>query len=132
MSKFTEAELAYLKLQRLGRLGTVNKRGEPQVAAVSFRYNEELDTIDIAGYNMETSQKYRNVARNGLASFLVDDVLPPWKTRSLEIRGRAEAVPDGNPVGPAGVSSALIRITPTRIIFWDASVEPQVGSRRDV
>lgn len=132
MSKFSEAELAYLKSQRLGRLGTVNKRGEPQVAAVGFRYNEELDTIDIGGYNMETSQKYRNVARNGLASFLVDDVLPPWKTRSLEIRGRAEVVPDGGQAQRPDMSSALIRITPTRIIFWDASVEPPVGSKRDV
>ena len=32
MSKFTEAELAYLRTQRLGRLATVNERGEPQVA----------------------------------------------------------------------------------------------------
>lgn len=132
MSKFSEAELAYLKSQKLGRLGTVNKRGEPQVAAVGFRYNEELDTIDIGGYNMETSQKYRNVARNGLASFLVDDVLPPWKTRSLEIRGRAEVVPEGGQAQRSDMSPALIRITPTRIIFWDASAEPPVSSRRDV
>ena len=132
MSKFSEAELAYLQSQKLGRLATVNQRGEPQVAAVGFRYNAELDTIDIGGYNMETSQKFRNIARNGLASFLVDDVLPPWKTRSLEIRGNAEAIPEGGPVLRAGMSPALIRITPTRIIFWDASVEPQVSSKRNV
>ncbi len=39
LSKFTEAELEYLQSQRLGRLATVNQRGEPQVAAVGFRYN---------------------------------------------------------------------------------------------
>lgn len=132
MSKFTEAELAYLGTQRLGRLATVNARGEPQVAAVGFRYNAELDTIDIGGYDMANTQKFRNVARNGLVSFLVDDVLPPWKTRSMEIRGHAEAVADGGQPMRPNMSPALIRITPKRIIFWDATNEPPTGSRRDV
>jgi pyridoxamine 5'-phosphate oxidase family protein len=133
MSKFTEAELEYLKTQRLGRLGTINKRGEPQVAAVGFRYNAELDTIDIAGRDMANTQKFRNIAHNDLVSFLVDDVLPPWKPRSLEIRGHAQALAEGakETFGPH-VSSALIRITPTRIIFWDATVEPVTGSTRNV
>lgn len=132
MSKFTEAELAYLRTQRLGRLATVNERGEPQVAAVGFRYNPEFDTIDIGGYDMAKTQKFRNVARNGLASFLVDDVLPPWKTRSLEIRGHAQALAEGGqPVRP-NMSSAVIRITPRRIIFWDATIDPPIGSKRNV
>ncbi len=69
LSKFTEAELEYLQSQRLGRLATVNQRGEPQVAAVGFRYNSELDTIDIGGHDMANSQKFRNIARNGLVFF---------------------------------------------------------------
>ncbi len=69
LSKFTEAELEYLQSHRLGRLATVNQRGEPQVAAVGFRYNPELDTIDIGGRGMANSQKFRNIARNGLVSF---------------------------------------------------------------
>src|SRR5437660_7588842 len=101
MSKFTAAELAYLQSQRLGRLATVNERGEPQVAAVGFRYNPEFDTIDIGGYDMANTQKFRNVARNGLASLLVDDVLPPWRTRSFEIRGHAHALLEGGqPIRP--------------------------------
>jgi pyridoxamine 5'-phosphate oxidase family protein len=132
VSKFTEAELAYLRTQRLGRLATVNERGEPQVAAVGFRYNPEFDTIDIGGYDMANTQKFRNVARNGLVSLLVDDVLPPWKTRSLEIRGHAQALADGGrPVAP-NMSSAMIRITPRRIIFWDATTDPVTGSKRNV
>ena len=131
MSKFTEAELEYLQSQRLGRLATVNERGEPQVAAVGFRYNPEFDTIDIGGYDMANTQKFRNVARNGLASLLVDDVLPPWKTRSLEIRGYAQALPEGGYLRP-NMSPALIRITPRRIIFWDATNDPPTGSKRNV
>jgi pyridoxamine 5'-phosphate oxidase family protein len=132
LSKFIAAELEYLQTQRLGRLATVNKRGEPQVAAVGFHYNPELDTIDIGGYDMANTQKFRNIARNGLASLLVDDVLPPWKTRSMEIRGQAQALPeDDQPVAP-NRSPALIRITPSRIIFWDATIDPPVGSKRNV
>ena len=132
MSKFTQAELEYLQTQRLGRLATVNERGEPQVAAVGFRYNPEFDTIDIGGYDLADTQKFRNIARNGLASFLVDDVLPPWKTRSFEVRGYAEALLEGGqPVRP-NMSSAVIRITPRRIIFWDATTDPPVGSKRNV
>jgi pyridoxamine 5'-phosphate oxidase family protein len=132
VSKFTEAELKYLKTQRLGRLATVNQRSEPQVAAVGFRYNAELDTIDIGGYDMANSQKFRNIARNGLVSLLVDDVLPPWKTRSLEIRGHAQALLDGGQSVAPNMSPALIRITPKRIIFWDATTDPSTGSKRDV
>jgi pyridoxamine 5'-phosphate oxidase family protein len=132
LSKFTEAELAYLQSQRLGRLATVNKNGEPQVAPVGFRYNAELDTIDIGGYDNANSQKFRNIARNGLAAFVVDDVLPPWKTRLLEIRGQAQALPNGGQEAIApDVSPALIRITPRRIIFWDATTEPPTGSKRN-
>jgi pyridoxamine 5'-phosphate oxidase family protein len=132
LSKFSEEELKYLRTQRLGRLATVNERGEPQVAAVGFRYNPELDTIDIGGRDMANTQKFRNIARNGLVSFLVDDVLPPWKTRSLEIRGSAEALPEGGQTVASFMSPALIRITPRRIIFWDATNDPPTGSRRNV
>jgi pyridoxamine 5'-phosphate oxidase family protein len=127
LSRFTETELEYLQSQQLGRLGTVNKRGEPQVAAVGFQYNPELDTIDIGGHNMTTSQKFLNVARNGTASFLIDDVPEQWKPRSLEIRGHAEALPDASYLQTPGV----IRITPKRVIFYDMA-RPNIGSRRNV
>jgi pyridoxamine 5'-phosphate oxidase family protein len=132
MSVFTEAELAYLQSQRLGRLATVNKNGEPQVAAVGLHYNAELDTIDIGGRDNANTQKFRNIARNGLASLLIDDVLPPWKPRSLEIRGHAEALAEGGKAIAPNLSPALIRITPKRIIFFDTTVEPTAYSRRDV
>lgn len=131
LSKLTEAEREYLQSQRLGRLATVNQRGEPQVAAVGFQYNPEHDTIDIGGYDMANSQKFRNIARNGLASLLVDDVQPPWKTRSLEIRGHAQALLEGGESIVPG-SPALIRITPRRVIFWDATIDPLIGSKRNV
>src|SRR5437588_9065501 len=91
MSKFTDIELEYLKTQRLGRLATINKNGEPQIAPVTFRYNAELDAIDIGGLNMGESQKFRNVARNGLASFIIDDVLPPFQPPASRFAGTPKA-----------------------------------------
>jgi pyridoxamine 5'-phosphate oxidase family protein len=132
MSVFTEAELAYLQSQRLGRLATVNKNGEPQIAAVGFRYNAELDTIDIGGYDNGNTQKFRNIARNGLASFLVDDVQPPWKPRLLEIRGRAQALAEGGQSIAPNLSPALIRIVPKRIIIHDSTSEPPAHAQRNV
>ncbi|GAC1652982.1 MAG: hypothetical protein NVS4B12_24620 [Ktedonobacteraceae bacterium] len=62
MSNFTQTEIDYLQSQRLGRLATVNEAGEPHVVPVSFRYNAELDTIDIGGHNMGKSKKFRDAA----------------------------------------------------------------------
>ena len=134
MSKFTDIELEYLKTQRLGRLATINKNGEPQIAPVTFRYNAEMDTIDIGGLNSGESQKYRNVVRNGLASFVIDDVLPPFQPRGIEVRGRAEALPEGGKSISPNFSPAMIRLIPGRIISWNlTSGDPaQTHSARNV
>ncbi len=67
-----------------------------------------------------------------MVSFLVDDVLPPWQTRNMEIRGRAEALYDGGESTAPGNSPAMIRIRPGRIIFWDATTNPPTGSKRNI
>ena len=56
------------------------------------RFNERLGTIDIAGYQMSKSRKFRNLARNDKVAFVVDDIpsRDPWRVRCLEIRGTAE------------------------------------------
>src|SRR5205085_5238211 len=134
MSKFTDIELEYLKTQRLGRLATVNKNGEPQIAPVTFRYNAELDTIDIGGLNMGETQKFRNVSHNGMASFVIDDIAPPFQPRGIEIRGHAEALHNGGQQISPDFSPALIRLAPQRIISWNlTSGDPaQTHSARNV
>lgn len=118
MSVFTPAEIEYLGSQRLGRLATVNSKGDPHVVPVSFRYNAELDTIDIGGHNIAQSRKFRDAARQGRVAFVVDDVLPPWKPRGIEIRGRAEVFPTGGQEIIASFAPELIRVYPNRIIGW--------------
>jgi len=113
MSAFTATELAYLAGQRLGRIATAQPDGTLQVSPVGFRYNDTLDTIDISGYNLADSKKFRNIADNGRVAFVVDDLasVQPWRPRCLEIRGTAEALTDG-PRGP------IIRIHPGRVISF--------------
>lgn len=110
-----------MKTQRIGRLATVNQRGEPQNKPVGFRYNPELDTIDIGGPANGKTQKFRNIARNGLASFVVDDMTAQGVGGGIEIRAYAEVLPDGGETVSPGFSPELIRLTPKRIITWDLS-----------
>lgn len=110
---FTESEITYMAGQRLGRLATVQEgSGVLQVSPVGFAYNPTTETIDIAGFNLTKSQKFRNVARNGRAAFVVDDLasVEPWRVRCIEIRGDAEAIE--NPDAP------LIRLHPKRVIAF--------------
>jgi pyridoxamine 5'-phosphate oxidase family protein len=105
---FHDFEVEYLRTQRLGRLATAQPDGTRPVSPVGFTYNAELGTIDIGEFRMRRSRKYRNVAANGRAAFVVDDLISvePWRVRCLEVRGTAEAVGD------------LIRLHPARIISF--------------
>ncbi len=112
MSVFTEAELQYLAGgQQLGRLATVGADGTPHVVPVAWIYNAATDTIDIGGYELERSKKFRDVARSGRAAIVIDDLAStePWRPRAVEVRGRAEAI---------ALPTPLIRIHPERIVSW--------------
>jgi pyridoxamine 5'-phosphate oxidase family protein len=119
MGTFTEAELAYLKSQRLGRLATVATDGYPQNNPVGFRIDPERGTVEIGGHELGASRKFANVRANSKVSFVVDDLVSvdPWRVRGLEIRGDAEALTGQTPWLP-GFSPELIRIHPRRIVAW--------------
>ncbi|MEU8271349.1 PPOX class F420-dependent oxidoreductase [Sphaerisporangium sp. NPDC049002] len=133
---FTQVEIDYLATQRLGRLATVQPDGTLQVSPVGFSYNADLATIDIGGYNMAASRKYRNVAGNGRVAFVVDDIasVRPWRVRCVEIRGLGEAIE--HPSDSASqVTGPIIRVRPRRIISFgldDSDVDPHklIPSRR--
>lgn len=116
MSVFTPEEIAYLESQQLGRLATIDATGNPHLVPVGFRYNAELDTIDIGGFRNSQTKKYRDVLRDGRVAFLVDDVLPPWQPRFIEVRGHAAALAEGGKQVNPDYDGALIRISPTRIV----------------
>ena len=132
MSAFTRAEIEYLQGQQLGRLATVNESGEPHVVPTSFRYNPELDTIDIGGHNLAASKKFRDVARTGRVAFVVDDVLPPWQARGVEVRGWAEVFSEGRRDVNSDFDVELIRVHPTRIVGWGVETDPYRPNSRSV
>jgi pyridoxamine 5'-phosphate oxidase family protein len=130
-SIFTPAELAYLRGQRLARLATIGPDGAPQVRPVGFRVDAENGTVDIPGLQNPSTQKWRNVVRDGRVALVVDDVVPePWRPRALEIRGTAEALPDVMPAGFPGVRPGVIRIHPERILVFGLDDPDSPGARR--
>ena len=110
MSTFTEAELTYLRGERrLGRLATVGSDNMPHIAPVGWHLDPDAGTIVITGRDLAATKKFRDVAHTGRAAIVIDDVLPPWQPRGVEIRGRATAI---------GGAQPRIQIQPTRIVSW--------------
>jgi pyridoxamine 5'-phosphate oxidase family protein len=104
-------------------LATVGKDGTPHVVPVGmWRHDPEYDAIDVGGREFERSKKFRDVARGGRAAIVIDDLAStdPWRPRGIEIRGRAEAITDPEP---------LIRIHPGRIVSW--GLEDEASPRRN-
>lgn len=132
MSRFTGSEVAYLASQRLGRLATVGRDGQPHVVPTSFRYDGEHDTIDIGGHDFSLRKKYRDVRASPLVAFVVDDIasISPWRVRGIEVRGEAEVLETGGEgLGP-GFAPQMFRIWPSRIVSWglDELTPPQPDS----
>ena len=125
MSVFTEDERDYLLSGiRFGRLATVGPDGTPHVVPTGFRYNSDLDTIDIGGRDFAKRKKYRDVLRNPKVAFVVDDLasVNPWRVRGIEIRGEADVLDTGGTELMRGFDPEMFRITakcPRRLIVKD-------------
>lgn len=131
MSNFTPDQLAFLNgsggERRLGRIATVGEDGTPHVVPVGmWIHNVAEDAIEVRGRGLEATKKFADVTRNGRAAIVVDDLasIDPFRPRAVEVRGRAEAVTDPEP---------LIRIHPERIVSWGTNPErPSERSTRTV
>ena len=130
----TTAEQQFLTRQKQGHLTTVGPDGWPQVKPLGFTWNAQLGTVDIAGFNMAGSAKYRNVAANPKVAFVVDEVTDENKmegVRFLEIRGWAEQVTAAAPADPH-LAAELIRIHPTRVVGFNVDCYGPVVKARDL
>jgi pyridoxamine 5'-phosphate oxidase family protein len=117
MAELTDAQIAYLDSQLLGRLATAGADHRPHVVPTSFRYNRELGTLDVGGHHVATTKKYRDVQANPYAALVVDDLVStdPWTPRMLEVRGRAEPIESGGEELGPGFGDAFIRIHPEKV-----------------
>jgi pyridoxamine 5'-phosphate oxidase family protein len=125
MSVYTEAELAYLRGERrLAHVATVGGDGTPHVTPVGmWSVDPDSGVVEVTGHSFAATKKFRDVARGGRAAIVVDDVLPPWQPRGVEIRGRADAVDSPRP---------HIRIHPERIVGWGLDDTGGARNARDV
>lgn len=129
---FKTHEIEFMKAADLARLATIQPDGTLQNSPVGFTYNHDLGTLDIHGYRMSKSRKFRNLASNNTVALVIDDIVSrnPWRVRCLEIRGTAEQIESGEKrAEPNGdeIDTAIIRITPRRIISFgidDIDTEP--------
>ena len=85
-----------------------------------FRYNAELDTIDIGGHDFARRKKYQDVQRNPRVAFLVDDLasVNPWRVRGIEVRGEAEVLTSGGEALGPGFAPEMFRLRARRIVSW--------------
>lgn len=128
---FTDAEERFLARQSHGYLATIGPDGTPQVKPLGFSYNRALGTIDISGFNMARSAKYRNVRRNPKVSFVVDEVTEPTMEGAhfLEIRGLAETA--AGQEDPSGhLDPEIIRIHPRRVVAFNVDPDHPVDPSR--
>jgi pyridoxamine 5'-phosphate oxidase family protein len=130
---FTDAELEYLRTQRLGRLATLAPDGTLQNSPVGFEVDAENGVIDIRGRDLGNTRKFRNVAANGQVAFVVDDIasFDPWVVRCFEVRGTAEVLSGQRPPNPY-MTGEVIRIRPRRIISWGLGADGRQSSRRTI
>ena len=115
MSTFTEAEIAYLRTQRMARLATASPTGQPDVAAVTF--GVDGDTIVSGGFDITKTVRYGNLQRNPRAVIVIDDLatVDPWAPRGVKVRGAATI--EGEP------GRLRIRIVPEVIWSWGVNMD---------
>ena len=124
---FTDAELAYLKSQRLARLATASPDLQPDVAAVVFQFDGEF--FYIGGLEQEKTLKFKNASANPRFAFVVDDLesVEPWKPRGIKLHGDVDIVER-----PAKVGSTLfLRLRPRVKWSWGVN-EPTFQGRTAV
>src|SRR5437762_478165 len=69
---FTDAEREFLSSARLGRIATVSRGGDPDVAPVGFRVDEQGDFL-VGGLDNAKTLKYHNAKSSGRAAIVVDE-----------------------------------------------------------
>ena len=113
---FSEAEIQYLKSQRLARLATVSSNGQPDVVPIAFQFDGKYFWIGSRSQDiLFSTMKYKNVKTgNRLVSLAVDDIesLDPWRPREIKIYGEADIMEHSGMFGPG----KYLRIAPK--ISW--------------
>jgi pyridoxamine 5'-phosphate oxidase family protein len=118
---FSEAEVGYLKTQRLARLATVSSKGQPDVVPVGFEYDGKSFWFgSITQDILLKTIRYRNVRDgNKMAALVIDDLesVEPWRPRSIKVYGTLEVADHHGRMGPG----KYLRLIPK--VSWSAGIK---------
>ena len=115
---FSKAERDYLNSQKLARIATVSKNGQPDVVPVVLEYDGKYFWV---GSHNDKARKFRNVVSgNKRVAITVDDVesFNPWKSRMLRVYGTADIEEHKGALG----LGKYLRITPK--LSWSFGIDP--------
>jgi pyridoxamine 5'-phosphate oxidase family protein len=89
----SEAEVNYLKTQRLARIATASLKGTPEVSPVGFEFDGKYFWVGSHGQDIfPRTRRYRNITSgNNRVSIVIDDLasVNPWKPRGVKVSGTA-------------------------------------------
>jgi pyridoxamine 5'-phosphate oxidase family protein len=124
---FSEAEVSYLRTQRLARIATVSPKGTPEVSPVGFEFDGKYFWVGSHSQDIfPRTRRYRNIARgNARVAIVIDDLVSvnPWRPCGIKVRGTAEVMEH---VGIFG-DGRYFRISPLVSVSW--GIEPPNGAR---
>jgi len=127
---FSDAEIQYLKSQRLARFATASSKGVPEVAPVAFEFDGEYFWVGSHDQTVfPTTRRYRNITGgNDRVSLVVDDLASviPWRPRGVQVNGKAEIMDHEGIFG----KGRYVRVKPSVTSSW--GVNPAAGARRSV
>jgi pyridoxamine 5'-phosphate oxidase family protein len=115
---YSAPEIEYVKSQKLARIATVSKDGQPEVVPVGFEFDGEYFYIGSHSQDIFLrTRKYKSVRDgNNLVGLVIDDLesVDPWKPRGIKLYGTAEIVEHNGMFG----AGKYLRITPKTSWSW--------------
>jgi pyridoxamine 5'-phosphate oxidase family protein len=124
---FSEAEMKYLKTQKLARIATASPRGTPEVSPVGFEFDGKYFWVGSHSQDIfHRTRRYRNITGgNSKISLVIDDLVSvtPWRPRGIKVSGTAEMMEHDGIFG----KGKYFRITPRTTVSW--GIEPPKEGR---
>jgi len=117
--ELTDAELTFIKEQRIGRLATASPSGAPDVAPCLAIYRRSLGVFLMGGQGLERTLRYNNARRNPQASLVFDAIRwDPYELQGVKIGGSIEVhvADDEINLGMTGIPLLVLR--PQRKWTW--------------
>ncbi len=139
MTYFTDRHLAFLHNQRVGRLATADRSGQPHVVPVCFAYDSAslYIALDAKPKRVVPQQlkRVRNILENPQVAVVIDHYTENWSELAyLLIRGTASLIPAADTAHERAImllrdrypqycvmpidQQPVIAIRPQRVVAW--------------